>query len=165
MIKTNTPFYKSPIIMVGISLFVILVFATFYRIYIALETYPGLVIEDAYKKGENYAVTLANKKKLKELGWEIVLDFPEKLTSNLQQKYRMRLIQNKSIHLKNISNKVTLFFYRPSSVIQDFQVTMVKKGKEYFANVSVPLKGRWDVIAEISINGTVLHTGKEVFYH
>jgi nitrogen fixation protein FixH len=152
--------------MIGISLFFILVLATFYRIYIAFDTHPGLVIENPYKKGENYATTLANKEKLQKLGWRTVLNFPTKLKTNVSQKYTAYFLINDK---PSSSEQAQLFFYRPSSIKADFQIKMIQNKEHYFADVIVPLKGVWRVSVKIIKNKQTIHKGKEngkkVFYH
>ncbi len=155
------PFYKSPIIMVGISLFVILVLATFYRIYIALETHPGLTVEDPYKQGQQYAKTLAQKKKLQKMGWHLTLNLPKNLKSKVVQKYMAKLLKNNQVLN---SDYAMLFFYRPASKKADFQVKMKKHNTLYYADVLVPLKGRWDVSVKVIKNKHTIYTSEESFY-
>ena len=147
--------------MTGISLFFILVLATFYRIYIALETHPGLTIKNPYEQGENYAQTLAKKEKLRKLGWQVTLELPKKLQTTIKQTYKASLFKNNKL-LK--SEKAVLFFYRPSSVEADFKVIMQPDKESYIANVSVPLKGRWEVSVYITKNKRTLQKTKAVFY-
>lgn len=147
--------------MIGISLFFILVLATFYRIYIALDTNPGLTTEDPYKKGQQYAKTLAQKQQLQKMGWKLVLNLPKNLKSQVVQKYTAQLLKNNQV--LNSDNAI-LFFYRPSSKKADFQVTMKKQNHLYYANVLVPLKGRWNVSVKIIKDKYAIYGGEERFY-
>ena len=155
------PFYKSPIIMVGISLFFILVLATVYRIYIALDSHPGLTIENPYKQGQQYAKTLAQKKKLQKMGWQLVFNPPKNLKSKVVQKYTAQLLKNNQILN---SDYAILFFYRPSSEKADFQVKMKKYNNLYVANILVPLKGRWNISVKIIKDKQAIYTSEEHFY-
>ena len=76
-------FQKSPIMVLMLILFLTLVGATVYRVITAVETDPGMVVEDAYLSGERYGEVLAAKRKLDEQGW--VLDLSD--TPNLQSQY------------------------------------------------------------------------------
>ncbi|SFV61297.1 Type cbb3 cytochrome oxidase biogenesis protein CcoH [hydrothermal vent metagenome] len=155
------PFYKSPLIVFSISLFFILVFATFYRIYISFETNPGLVIDNPQKKGESYAKTLANNKKIKKMGWRLKLIFPKSPEYNTKHTYKV-FVESK----KNVFNnpKVQLYFYRPADPTSDFSVPMIGSNQHFSATVSIPLKGLWEVVAEFTQDDIVLQKGKRVFF-
>ena len=158
--NNTIPFYKSPIIMVGISLFFILVLATGYRIYIAFETHPGLTMDDPYKKGQQYAQTLAQREMVRKLGWQVSLKLPPTLKPQVKQNYTAKLLKSKQILS---SDSATLLFYRPSSSQADFQVEMKKEHNLYSADVLVPLKGRWDVSVVISKNNKKFVLVKKYF--
>lgn len=128
-------------------LFLMLVAATVYRIITALETHPGLVVENAYLSGETYADTLGYKKRLVEQGWTLGLSIPEPVTHQVPQIYRASSAQ----HGKALMDaKVMLFFYRPLEPEKDFSLSMAFNNGSYQAQVNLPLKGRWDVVVEVT---------------
>jgi nitrogen fixation protein FixH len=46
--------------------------------------------------------------------------------------------------------KVMLYFYRPLEQKQDFYLPMTFDNDSYQAQVNLPLKGRWDVVVEVT---------------
>ena len=76
-----------------LGLFLALVLATFYRIVTAIDSNPGLVVEDAYKSGGRYDETLANKKFIKQQGYELEVFLPKKILFGRNQS--MKLSSNK----------------------------------------------------------------------
>jgi len=140
-------FYKSPVMVVMVLLFLILVGATVYRIMTALETHPGMVVEDAYESGERYGEVLATKRKLDEQGW--VLDFliPELALYQVPQTYLVKIAQ----HGQTLTDaEVTTYFERSVGAKNEFSVPMKFDGSVYAAQVSLPLKGRWNVVVQVS---------------
>ncbi len=154
--------YKSPIMMVMLMLFIILVGATIYRIIIALETHPGLVVEDAYSSGQRYAITLNHKNQLAQLGWVLNLVTPEAVSHNIKQTYTV----NSTQYGKALSDAlVTAYFYRPLEKGHDFSINMVfRQGiDKYQAYIILPLKGRWDLVVEVVKEGLVQRVSKKLF--
>ncbi|RUM84345.1 MAG: hypothetical protein DSZ17_00810, partial [Candidatus Thioglobus sp.] len=80
-------FQKSPMAVSMLALFLILVIATFYRIITAIETHPGLVVEDAYLSGEAYGETLNARNQLLAQGWALNLNTPEIVKHSIEQTY------------------------------------------------------------------------------
>jgi nitrogen fixation protein FixH len=140
-------FHKSPMMVSMLALFLILVGSTVYRVITALETHPGLVVEDAYLSGEVYADTLGSKKRLAEQGWTLDLSIPASVTHQVPQVYQASSAQyGKTL----IGAKVMLYFYRPLEQKQDFSLPMTFDNDSYQAQVNLPLKGRWDVVVEVT---------------
>jgi len=128
-------------------LFLILVGATVYRIITAIETDPGMVVEDAYLSGERYGEVLAAKRKLDEQGW--VLDFlvPELVLYQTHQAYKVKISQ----HTQVLADaKVIIDFERSVGPKNKFSVPLVFNGSLYMTQVSLPLKGRWNAIVKIT---------------
>ncbi len=138
---------KSPMMMLGLGLFFILVGATGYRILIAINTHPGLVVSDPYQSGEQYHQTLAHKQQLSAQGWTLQLKTPKNLRPQIAQIYRVISQQNK-VGLTEAT--VKLYFYRPLESKSDFVRVLQSQGAgHYQAQITLPLKGRWDVVAEV----------------
>jgi nitrogen fixation protein FixH len=139
---------KSPIMVLMFVLFIALVGATVWRIMTALETHPGLVVADAYETGERYGETLKNRAALAKQGWTLELIVPKTPTHNVKQTYTA--ISQKHEKSYNKAN-ATAFFYRPLEMQHDFSRPMIRKSDgSYEVEVSLPLKGRWDLLVEIS---------------
>ncbi len=140
--------HKSPTMIIGITLFLILVAGTIYRINTALETHPGLVVEDAYASGESYGDTLEAKKQLAAQGYKLGLILPKVVTHQVEQTYRVRSTQ----HGKGVDGAQAIaYFYRPLEQVHDFSQPMQAQGNgKYETSVNLPLKGRWDVVVEVT---------------
>ncbi|ABL01876.1 hypothetical protein Rmag_0076 [Candidatus Ruthia magnifica str. Cm (Calyptogena magnifica)] len=154
--------YKSPIMISMLVLFITLVSATAYRIMIALETHPGLVVEDAYSSGKRYVKTLNHKNQLARLGWILNLATPKVVIHNIKQTYTANSAQND----KTLANAfVTAYFYRPLEKAHDFSINMAfnQEINQYQAQVTLPLKGRWDVVVEVVKRGFVQRTSRKLF--
>ncbi|MBT4001055.1 MAG: hypothetical protein HN648_06245 [Candidatus Thioglobus sp.] len=139
---------KSPVMMLMLVLFIALVGATVWRIITALETHPGMVVADAYETGQRYGKTLENRNKLVEQGWKLELVLPEKITHGVKQVYRaVSTKQDKRLNKAD----ATAYFYRPLEMKHDFSMPMSKTDDgAYQLEVILPLKGRWDLLVEIS---------------
>jgi nitrogen fixation protein FixH len=134
--------------MLMLALFIALVGATVWRIITALETHPGLVVADAYETGERYGETLKNRNKLVEQGWKLELTLPDEITHGVKQTYQaVSTKQGKRLNKAD----ATAYFYRPLEMKHDFSMPMSKTDDgTYQLEVVLPLKGRWDLLVEIS---------------
>ncbi len=130
-----------------LALFLILVGATVYRIITAVETDPGMVVEDAYLSGERYGEVLAAKRKLDEQGWILDFSVPELALYQKSQTYKVKISQYSQV-LKDA--KVTIDFERSVGPKNKFSIPMEFDGSLYIAKVSLPLKGRWNAIVQIN---------------
>ncbi len=154
--------HKSPMMMIMLVLFITLVGATVYRIITALETHPGLVVEDAYSSGKRYAETLNHKSQLARLGWTLNLTIPKVVIHNIKQIYTANSVQNG----KTLENAlVTAYFYRPLEKAHDFSIRMTfyQETNQYQAQVTLPLKGRWDLVVEVVKGEFVQRTSRKLF--
>ncbi len=140
-------FQKSPIMVLMLILFLTLVGATVYRVITAVETDPGMVVEDAYLSGERYGGVLAAKKKLDAQGWMLDFLVPELVLYQTQQIYKVKISQHAQILA---DAKVVIDFERSVGPKNKFSVPMVFDGSLYKAQVGLPLKGRWNAIVQIT---------------
>ncbi|WP_428086867.1 FixH family protein [Candidatus Thioglobus sp.] len=139
---------KSPIMMLMLALFLVLVGSTIWRIMTALETHPGMVVADAYETGERYGATLEKRQKLQEQGWKLELKIPEVVTHGIMQTYvAVSTKQEKRLNKAD----ATAYFYRPLEMKHDFSLPMNRTNDgAYQLEVELPLKGRWDLLVEVS---------------
>lgn len=140
-------FHKSPMAVSMLVLFLMLVVATVYRIITAVETSPGMVVEDAYLSGERYGEVLATKKKLDAQGWVLNFVTPEQVLYQTDQTYQVEIYQHSAI-LKDA--EVVINFERSVGPKNGFSVPMAFDGSSYIAQVNLPLKGRWNVVVQVS---------------
>ena len=154
-------FQKSPMAVSMLVLFLILVIATFYRIITAIETHPGLVVEDAYLSGEVYGETLNARNQLLAQGWTLNLNTPEIVKHSIEQTYTAVSVKNGKVFS---TAKAVAYFYRPLEMKRDFSKPMyVNKEGVYQVEVVLPLKGRWDVVIEITKASFLQQTSAKMF--
>ncbi len=153
--------HKSPIMMSMLALFLILVIATGYRIITALETHPGLVVEDAYLSGERYGDTLSKKQLLSQQGWSLNLEIPKDVAHNVEQTYKAISMQKDKVFT---DAKMVIYFYRPLERKFDFSKTMSPDASGvYQAQIKLPFKGRWDVIVEATKGDFLQRSSAKMF--
>jgi nitrogen fixation protein FixH len=154
-------FQKSPMAVSMLVLFLILVGATVYRIITAIETHPGLVVEDAYLSGEAYAETLNARNQLLAQGWTLNLNTPKVVKHGIEQTYTAVSAKNGKVFS---AAKAVAYFYRPLEMKHDFSKSMyVNKEGVYQVEVILPLKGRWDVLIEITKGSFLQRTSAKMF--
>jgi nitrogen fixation protein FixH len=142
-------------------LFLILVGATVYRIITAIETHPGLVVEDAYLSGEAYGETLNARNQLLAQGWTLNLNTPKVVKHGIEQTYTAVSAKNGKVFS---AAKAVAYFYRPLEMKHDFSKPMyVNKEGVYQVEVILPLKGRWDVLIEITKGSFLQRTSAKMF--
>ena len=140
-------FHKSPMAVSMLVLFLILVVATVYRIFTAVETNPGMVVEDAYISGERYGEVLATKRKLDAQGWALNFVTPSQVLYQTNQTYRVEISQHSNV-LKDA--EVVINFERSVGPKNAFSVPMAFDGSSYVAQVNLPLKGRWNAMVQVN---------------
>ncbi len=134
--------------MLMLVLFLVLVSATIYRIITALNTHPGLVVEDAYQTGKRYGDILNARKKLSTQGWTLTLNTPDAIIHNTPQTYTATSTKNNKL---SSTAKATAYFYRPLEAKYDFSLPMqINTQGIYQVSATLPLKGRWDLVVEIT---------------
>ena len=154
-------FQKSPMVVFMLALLLILVGATGYRIITAIDTHPGLVTQDAYLSGESYGETLDYKRQLKQQGWTLNLIIPTLVTHDVVQTYIAQSAKNGT--LLNTA-KAVAYFYRPLEKRHDFsKIMQVNDSGAYQTQVKLPLKGRWDVVVEITKGDFLQRTSAKMF--
>ena len=154
-------FQKSPMAVSMLVLFLVLVGATVYRIITAIETHPGLVVEDAYSSGEAYGETLNARNQLLAQGWTLNLNTPKVVKHGIEQTYTAVSAKNGKVFS---AAKAVAYFYRPLEMKHDFSKAMyVNKEGAYQVEVILPLKGRWDVLIEITKGSFLQRTSAKMF--
>jgi nitrogen fixation protein FixH len=152
--------YKSPVMLLAFGLFFILVGATAYRIVIALQTHPGMVVADAYVSGQRYGDTQKYNQSLVKQGWKLTLNTPALVKHSTAQTYTAISSKHGKVFSKA---KAALYLYRPLEEKQDFSVPMVFKNGAYQAQITLPLKGRWDALVEIKKGSFLQRTSANLF--
>lgn len=108
-----------------------------------------LISKDYYEKAEDYEQNLVKYRNARAaLGWSYQADFPNKPVLNKKQMHRLSIVDKVGNPLT--AAKVNLTAYRPSDADADFTVELIEVGPGmYEGYVSFPLKGIWDITANI----------------
>ena len=153
--------YKSPWILFGIFLLVTFMAVSSWRIMLAFQNNPGLVVDDFYERGQDYEenilIKLENNQK-----WQ---------TEYLLQDIYHNKSTSISVTIKDKDGKaapvekVTLFAYRPADAQQDFSVpmTLSEDKTRYQAELTFNRKGYWDLLASAVIEGVEVNYAKRIF--
>jgi len=142
--------FKNPWFLGILALVAVALGGTIWMAMIAGQTAPGLVTEDYYEKGQNYFEN--QPKEAQGPQWRLSLMAPAKPEAGQSQVYRLYVIMDNGKPAS--SAQVTLFAYRPSDANADFEVNMKQSDIGSFrADVSFPLKGTWDLIAQVEAEG------------
>jgi nitrogen fixation protein FixH len=153
--------YKSPWLMGWLFLVAVVLAVNAYMISQSINNFPGLVVDDFYERGQNYEENIVSKLK-NNRKWNTQF----KVTDIHVNKASIIIFilsdkQGKAVKI----DKMTLFAYRPSDAKKDFSVPMniSTTNNNYQAKITFPLKGDWDLLASVIIDGTEVNYAKQIF--
>jgi len=114
-----------------------------------------LISKDYYEKAEDYEKNLIKYRNARAaLGWSYQADFPSNPVLNKKTIYRLSIV-NKVGQPLTAAN-IILSTYRPSDASADFEVTLTEVNAGiYEGYITFPLKGIWDITANIKQAGNV----------
>lgn len=113
----------------------------------AIDTFPGLETEDAYRKGIDYNTALAAAREQQRRGWQatIAFDADQAAAGNDRHEGRLsvRFVDREGAPLSGLA--VSAILSRPTQGGHDFEVPLVDLGEgRYGANLELPLRGQWE---------------------
>lgn len=124
-------------------------------IYNALRTKPGVVTEKAYEKGLKYNDLIKEAKSQPSLNDEIAFE---------KGQLTWRVKDHKKYSLDDADVYVRLI--RPIKEGYDMDVKLAALGNGVFsAPVTLPLKGRWQVMIEAKWNNQTYKTSQMILHH
>ena len=136
--------WRSPWVVAWVAILVVFVLISGVRIFLAIDTNPGLVVEDYYERGQDYEQNRL-KREARDPGWRMEIEAPAFVDVAVPTTYGFRVVDREG---KPVSPEaVTFYAYRPADAGQDFSVPMEQIGPgHYRAEVSFPLLGVWDIL-------------------
>ena len=164
--------FRNPWVIGGIVMLLIVVVTIIARIYLAIDSFPGLVVDDAYEHGKDLHENI-RKRSAERPKWNTQVDFAGAKKSMGDLMIRA---YNKPVELDyRVTNQmgepvephsVTFYAYRNSDIKQDFSVAMTKVDTgHYQAEISFPLKGVWDTyVTATSGEGTIEHNTAQIIF-
>jgi len=153
--------WKNPFVISWFVILIVVVSVNFFMVSMALVTNPGLVIEDFYEKGKNMDKTLAARKRMDELGWQLEVSLPNLIEGKTE---RVTLVvldkENKPLNV----DTAVLYYYRPSDRKLDGEQALTATGGigEFEADFTLNTKGKWDLIMEVTQGEVVYNIGRSI---
>jgi nitrogen fixation protein FixH len=156
--------WKNPFVLSWIGILLLVIAVNFFMVSMAIVTAPGLTVPDFYEKGKNMGEILARRKRMEEMGWQMKLDM-----SGLVQGKDKVLILN-VLDKNNVPFDVDtaiLYFYRPSQKNNDGEVVFKPNNKigEYKSEINLPLKGKYDLVMEVTKGEEVFNLGQTIMVY
>ena len=161
-VKSNSQsWYKSPLLLAWLFLVLTAMAGTIYMVIQANSGFPGLVVDDFYERGQDYEENIHKKFENNEK-WTTEFQTDE-IYLNKATVISISITDNAGIPAK--PEGVTLFAYRPSNSKKDFSVPMKLSAdkRTYQANMTFDVKGKWDLLASIKIEGVEVNYAKNIF--
>lgn len=131
-------------------------------IIIANITSPGLVVEDYYERGSNYARTQKKHAAQDALGWKAKLMTTGDITVNKPAAVQLRVVDSEGLPVN--AGSVELFSFRPSDADADFSVILSNRYEgRYGGEIIFPLPGIWDMIVSVRRGDDLFETSHRIF--
>nr|VFJ78016.1 MAG: Nitrogen fixation protein FixH [Candidatus Kentron sp. FW] len=150
---SRTPIWRNPWVITLLIVISIILSVNAGMIYLAIDSNPGLVVEDYYERGQNYEETILSRRALsRNLSLEV--EVPPWIERGKPATFQFTGTDKsgRPIH----PDAVTLHAYRPSDTTADFSIPMTKippatkAGPDrYLAEVVFPLGGVWDIVVAV----------------
>tara|TARA_R110001583_G_scaffold131954_1_gene283819 strand:- start:405 stop:902 length:498 start_codon:yes stop_codon:yes gene_type:complete len=143
--------WRSPVVRVWAGLLLLFFIANGVFIYLALNSNPGLVIDNYYDRGQDYEKNML-KRRAEDPGWNMRIELVASPVQDKAGAIRFHL-SDKSGRLL-VPETVRLFAYRPSNSKADFELPMLElQTGTYQADVVFPLPGIWDLLIVVAKEG------------
>jgi len=118
-------------------------------VYFALDSFSGVSVEDAYRRGLAYNDVLATQESQDARNWQHSVDFEQ--LGDGQGRVILNLMDSADRKLENITLNATL--RRPLVDSADSPVEFLYTGGTYAADLKFSEKGQWDVVILIEGGG------------
>lgn len=138
------PAWRSPWVIGWVSLVAVVLGVNLVMIYLAIDSNPGLVVDDYYERGQDYERTMVSRL-AREPGWTMRADIPKGLAANERTVVRFVVVDKAGQPVT--PDAVTFYAYRPSDSAADFSLPMeLEDTGRYAATLEFPLFGVWDTM-------------------
>ena len=139
--------------------FVLVTLVNGIMVYFAISSFTGLQTEGHYQRGLDYNEVLADERTQDALGWTVGIDFRE--TGDGRARLSVRAADKAGKPLNDAGVKIRLI--RPVQAGHDMDVILVAAGDGlYAADVELPLRGQWDIQAQIKHPSGNYSTAKRI---
>lgn len=139
--------------------FVLVIVVNGIMVYFAVASFTGLQTQGHYQRGLDYNEVLAAKTAQDGLGWSVEIDFME--TGENEARLTVRASDRNGNPLDGAAVRVRLV--RPVQAGYDMDVALAAEGDGlYDAKIELPLRGQWDILAQISHPSGKYSTAKRI---
>lgn len=154
------PAWKSPWVIGWLAGVFLVLVINLVMVYLAVQTNPGLVVEDFYERGQHYEKTMFSRL-AEDPGWHMSINLPEQLLQSRKVSLQFTVLDNAGMPVA--PDSVTFYAYRPSDAKKDFSLPMTKvAGGLYSADVVFGLKGVWDILVSVGSGDNEYNLGKRI---
>jgi len=153
--------WKNPFVIAWFVILLIVLTVNFFMVSMAIVTNPGLVIDDYYEQGKRMDVILAEQRRMEQIGWQLEIDMP--VLKEGESKHITLNVLDKESNPISVDTAI-LYFYRPSDRTLDGKIEMkpLSGTGQYEQEFSLPLKGKWDLIMEVTQGETRFNIGRSI---
>ena len=156
----TTPAWKSPWVIGWVASIFVVLSVNMFMVYLAVETNPGLVVEDYYERGQDYERNLFAKR-ARDPGWHMTVNLPGKLMAGSDVPVHFSVLDKAGVPVE--PDSVTFYAYRPSDASRDFSVPMDLAAKGmYSAKARFDLKGAWDILVSVKSGEDEYQEGRRI---
>ncbi len=145
------PWYRIPLVWVVIGIPVFSVIITLCFVWISVQTFDGVVVDDYYRKGLQINRDLARDRYAAAKGIEA---FGEIAASRLR-------LQFESDVAEAWPDQLPISFYHPTVANRDVTATLIHNGDGQYSAANLQLApGKWNIVTETEswrLRGTVFH--------
>jgi len=142
--------------------FVVLAAIQGVMIWFAIESFSGLTAEDAYQRGIAYNRTIAAKEAETALGWQVTLTWQADRSAAGKGRLELQLEDRLGQPLQGAEIKARLRRPLGPATVTDTPLAAAGPGL-YGADLSLPLRGQWDVDLDITTASGNDHVTDRIF--
>jgi nitrogen fixation protein FixH len=129
-------------------------------VYLAFHTSPGLVVEDYYRRGQDYEKHMVSRL-ANDPGWAMHIGLPKVIYAGEDAALQFTILDKAGMPV--VPKSVTLYVYRPADATRDFSVPMLMETKGiYTARARFRFKGVWDLLVSVRANGEEYNSGRRI---
>lgn len=153
----NKEALRNPWVLGWIGAIVLVLLVNVGFIVTAIVTNPGLVDKNYYQRGRDLEAEIVSMRRAyKRLGWQMTLAAEQPPVLGQPTRYTFRVVDREGRPVEG--DRAVISAYRPSDAKADFRGEMQRIAPGlYSADLTFPLKGRWELIA-------TLHKGKDALH-
>ena len=145
-----------------VGFFVVLAAIQGVMIWFAIESFSGLTAEDAYQRGITYNQTIAVKEAEQALGWRASLTWQADRSAAGKGRLELQLLDRLGQPLQGAEIRARL--RRPVGPETATSAVLVASGPgTYGADLSLPLRGQWDVDLDMTTASGNDHLTDRIF--